>query len=563
MQNLKVGTKAALVPVCAVLALVAMLANQQLSNTEIRERFQGVDSAVTRADAVGELQRQMSGLQLDLARVQAFVMMGKMDADTQALLESIAAGLETLPKAIEATVGGDGAHQAAIRELAPRFLDQVRQTRELVEIDPFGAGEALQKADTTFRKLNDQLMALTAAQTTALHDGVAAGLDESRHMAWIAWAVFALATLVAGALSFAVARGISRPVTELTARMRALAEDDPDVAIPETARRDEFGAMGRALQVFKDNALQRRQLEAEQAAAGERRQRRLAAMEQAVERFSAAAAGVVSHLRESAGGLKGQATQLSEAAERASGQMDTADSAAETASSNVQSVAGAAEEMLRAIQEIARQVQDSSRIANDATTKAERAGETVRGLSDTAQQIEQVVRLIDEIADKTNMLALNATIEAARAGEAGRGFAVVAGEVKSLATQTQKATTEIQNHVAKVQSATQSTVSEMQAITSTIQSIDETTSVMASAIEEQENTTREISESVQRAAEGASEVARNIAGVRQQAESTREGARHVLDSSQEVARESESLDREVETFIGEIRAISEEAADAA
>ncbi|MCK1524091.1 hypothetical protein IVB13_28420 [Bradyrhizobium sp. 17] len=64
----------------------------------------------------------------------------------------------------------------------------------------------------------------------------------------------------------------------------------------------------------------------------------------------------------------------------------------------------------------------------------------MQGLQKSAGRIGEVVGLINTIAQQTNLLALNATIEAARAGEAGRGFAVVASEVKSLASQTAKAT---------------------------------------------------------------------------------------------------------------------------
>ena len=69
-----------------------------------------------------------------------------------------------------------------------------------------------------------------------------------------------------------------------------------------------------------------------------------------------------------------------------------------------------------------------------------------------------MVQLIENIAGQTNLLALNATIEAARAGDAGKGFAVVASEVKSLATQTAKATEEIRAQISEIQGSTEQTV---------------------------------------------------------------------------------------------------------
>jgi len=87
-------------------------------------------------------------------------------------------------------------------------------------------------------------------------------------------------------------------------------------------------------------------------------------------------------------------------------------------------------------------------------------------------RIGDVVNLISTIAAQTNLLALNATIEAARAGAAGRGFAVVASEVKSLATQTSKATDEIASQIAEVQNATNEAVDAIGEISTTIDTID-------------------------------------------------------------------------------------------
>src|SRR5437762_1148616 len=78
--------------------------------------------------------------------------------------------------------------------------------------------------------------------------------------------------------------------------------------------------------------------------------------------------------------------------------------------------------------------------ASRAVDQARQTDGTVQGLVTTASRIGEVVGLINDIAGQTNLLALNATIEAARAGQAGKGIAVVASEVKSLATQTAKAT---------------------------------------------------------------------------------------------------------------------------
>ncbi len=110
-------------------------------------------------------------------------------------------------------------------------------------------------------------------------------------------------------------------------------------------------------------------------------------------------------------------------------------------------------------------------------------------LSRAAQQIGDVVKLITAIAEQTNLLALNATIEAARAGEAGRGFAVVASEVKSLASQTAKATDEISSHITGMQLATQESVAAIKEIGQTIGQISRIAGTIATAVEQQSSAT--------------------------------------------------------------------------
>lgn len=117
--------------------------------------------------------------------------------------------------------------------------------------------------------------------------------------------------------------------------------------------------------------------------------------------------------------------------------------------------------------------------------QANSTSHTVKDLSETAEKIGQVISLIGEIASQTNLLALNATIEAARAGEAGKGFAVVASEVKSLATQTAKATEDITSQIGNVQSATSTTVQEIEKIRETIVGINQVSTRIAAAVEEQ------------------------------------------------------------------------------
>jgi methyl-accepting chemotaxis protein len=164
------------------------------------------------------------------------------------------------------------------------------------------------------------------------------------------------------------------------------------------------------------------------------------------------------------------------------------------------------------------------------------------------------VRLIEEIASQTNLLALNATIEAARAGEAGKGFAVVASEVKTLATQTSRATEEITSQISAVQAATQNSVQAIDRIGETIRSISSISGSIAAAVEEQTAATREIARNVEHAAQGTGHVTENIQAVSQAASQTGEAAAGVLGSAEDLARQSDQLRNELERFVAAVRA---------
>jgi methyl-accepting chemotaxis protein len=206
------------------------------------------------------------------------------------------------------------------------------------------------------------------------------------------------------------------------------------------------------------------------------------------------------------------------------------------------------------VTEIGQQVTRSTRIAADAVNEANRTNEAVHSLSAAAQRIGDVVKLISEIASRTNLLALNATIEAARAGASGKGFAVVATEVKSLATQTAKATDEITAQVAAMQGATDDAVKAIQGIGSTIGTINGIATTIASAVEEQGAATHEIARTVQEAAHSSRQVTSNIVGVNQAAGETGKAANQVLDSAEALRGQADTLRANVDGFIAKVRA---------
>jgi methyl-accepting chemotaxis protein len=220
----------------------------------------------------------------------------------------------------------------------------------------------------------------------------------------------------------------------------------------------------------------------------------------------------------------------------------------------MQSVAAATEELSASVNEIGRRVRESNDIAVAAVRQAEETDDRIGKLSKAAQQIGDVVKLITAIAEQTNLLALNATIEAARAGEAGRGFAVVASEVKSLASQTAKATDEISGHISGMQGATQESVTAIKEIGGTIGKISEIASTIASAVEEQGSATQEIARSVQNVAKGTQAASDNVMQVNRGATETGSASEEVLNSARSLSSESTRLREELDRFMANIRA---------
>jgi methyl-accepting chemotaxis protein len=196
----------------------------------------------------------------------------------------------------------------------------------------------------------------------------------------------------------------------------------------------------------------------------------------------------------------------------------------------------------------------STDTAAQAVQKADRTNLTVHGLATAAQKIGDVVSLINDIASQTNLLALNATIEAARAGDAGKGFAVVANEVKTLASQTAKATDEITVQVSAMRDATDEAVSAIHSIGETIGSINEITTTIASAVEEQGVATREIARNVMQAAQGTDEMSTDIVEVRDATGKTGIAAKQVLVTAEQVSQQSAALFDGVGKFLEKIRA---------
>ena len=350
-------------------------------------------------------------------------------------------------------------------------------------------------------------------------------------------------------------RMISRPLARSTRAIAALEAGELDAAVAGQDRKDEIGAINRALDSFRKNEARMRQMEAEKAqAAAETAEAQAAARRELAESFEATVGNIVGAVGQSAETMRETADALESAATVSTDRAAGVTVAAEGASANVQMVATATEELSASIREISDQVQRSADAAKDAVAEASQTNDMVQGLAAAADRIGEVTGLITTIANQTNLLALNATIEAARAGDAGKGFAVVANEVKALASQTARATDEITQQIESIQTETRRSVDAIGGVSKTIAEVETIATSIASAIEEQSVATRDISANVAEAARSTEGVAEHIGALEQAADNTQSNAHTVKDAAAGLSDHAAALSNASTGFIGTLTA---------
>jgi methyl-accepting chemotaxis protein len=552
LPSLSIRTK---VTALVILSLVFCLllvgaAAEQVLRAQLSAR--GIHELAVRADLLDEAIRGKGAASLEDGKLRfgATIVNGN-----DALVDALAARLD----------GGALSFYAADARVAAVAVDGRRVVGARMPPGPvhdsvFGRGErfvGLRQAEGTIfvsavLPIRDADGRIVGA--AAFGQPLAAFTGEIDALLWPCAGVAGAALAVLSGCATVAAARISRPLRRLTSQMTAIAGGDVSMAVEAVGRRDEIGAMGRAVSVLRDGVIERNRLVHEQEAArAEAEGARKAELQQLAKGFDAEVGSLVGLISSSATRMEATARAMSGTAETTRTQAGAANDAAISAGAGVETVTAAAQQLSGSIGEISRQVAQSAQITGQAVADTQRTDTIVRALAAGAEKIGDVVNLISNIAGQTNLLALNATIEAARAGDAGKGFAVVASEVKNLANQTARATDEIASQIAQIQASTQEAVDAIEGITGTIEDVSKIATTIASAVEQQGAATAEIARHVQRTAQATQEVTRNIVGVNEAASQTGAASAQVLDAAADLSKQSEALAAQVERFVARVR----------
>jgi hypothetical protein len=406
--NLRIGTKSALAPALAILGLIGVAAGSVLVLQRLTFDFRSLnETSFVRIAEATKLDRAILRVNAELYAISSLAANSNEAAVIAARIAAVLKRTDEITQNANAVarLAGEAGDGAAIVATLAAYAKGAREMLDMTKLDAGMALLLMSGAQDNFGKLEALLGTLIEAadrgRATTYQDALAS-IDTAR-VGLTSAAI--LATLLAIGAAAAATRAIGRPVVALTAVMTRIADGSSEVAIAGRERRDELGAMARALAVFKDNAIERARLLRELQAEREAGLARAQALEARVREFDGQVATILASFAAATAELDDAARSMSARAGETAQQSSALLAVASQTSTDVQSVTAAAEQLSASIAEIVGQVARSSAVAQGAVDQARRTNDTVEGLAAAAQKIGAVVTLIYTIAGQTNLLA--------------------------------------------------------------------------------------------------------------------------------------------------------------
>ena len=474
----------------AALAEIERLATFYATNADLLDRLMG-----TGAEVMPE-ERQV------LASIKA------TEARTMPLIRQVTE--------LQARGDGPAAHKLLLEQARPAFVEWLARINQFIDLE----------------EEKNRVIALRAR-----------GVAEGFHSLMLA---LVLVSLVVGTAIAGWAMRAIAPLSQLSAVMMQMAKGDLSMDVPGRGRRDEVGAMAKAVEVFRVEGKEANRLRAQQELdRAASREAQVGALRGMADRVEDETLSAMDRISSQAKVLAADAEAMAESAARVDHNANAVGSAADESLSFAETVAGASEQLAASIRGIGQQVREAAEVSRTTAADSSQTEKAIVALSAAVGQIGIVTRLIEEIASKTNLLALNATIEAARAGDAGKGFAVVAGEVKTLAAQTARATKDIGDHIKDVSQRTDAAVETVRRIAVSIARIDQLAASLADAVGQQDSATREIARSILESTQATRSVAERIAQVSTEARDAGERAKRTRTETASLAANADQLTQQV------------------
>jgi len=405
--------------------------------------------------------------------------------------------------------------------------------------------EVHQACVTTLRKLLDKRNEQQKIKVAKVLSATLAGLLLSCAMYWL------------------VSRSVLRPLFRLKDRIYAMANWELEAEVPGRERRDEIGEMAFAVDVLRQNARRFKEIEDADALYEAKRRVRQEKLEALVHDFEHRVLPVIENVFESAGALHHTAERMKQSvmvAQRNAGQVHES---VGSSSQQIETIAESSDTIHRSITDMVQKIQESVSMTQGALEETKGADQSTQELATATRQISGVIALIRKITEKINLLALNAGIESIRAGEAGKGFVVVAQEVKTLATQTKRATEDIVDKILFLQEKTTSTENALRSVHDGMSVLTESNQNLHHGIREQQKLTNSISYSMHQASGIMHAMDSSVGTINTKIAEIDTASREVVDSARSLGSNANILTHEIKKFLREISAVDSAPEEAA